>query len=193
MDLNRELISKNQQNPAVGASIHRLAERVSELSGIEDPFAKELNTIAENITLDPELFKLIFGKMIESTEDLNAYKVFDKTSKYLKKIAEQILIDQINENHLSIVDAGIKDTDTLIAFVKTHGVYLRYLDFTQFEGQITKTDLQTIIESCPNLDHLILDNLMLNSDDLKFLQNYKGLKTLTFNNCRNLKFSSLTQ
>lgn len=187
MNKNKDLIVKHRQNPALGQCIHALAERVSDLSSKENPLVQNLEELAENKILDPELITIIFRKMTEEPKDIKSLKRVAAVSKDYHAIADRVKIERINDYRLSLNDVGIKDREGAITFVKKYGPQLLCLDLTDFQDDLTDQDLQEVVNECPNLEHMVLKHLEVNSEALECLQQCKGLKTLEFQNCRNLE------
>lgn len=191
MHLNKELIAAHTSNPAVGACIRALAERVSDLTGEKEDFPREWTEKANRMVLEPELVALVFKEIADTPENVKLLKNVSESSKAYYLIAAQIKMDRMNDYALSLNDVGVKDTENALAFVKKHGQYLRRLDFTGFQGRISKENLQAMIKDCPHLEHLILENIQLTSDELACVKNCKGLKTLVFKDCTELELLPL--
>lgn len=87
---------------------------------------------------------------------------FGKASKTNNDWSKQLMIlcikTWINENKLSPKDLGINTVEQAKLFLKQYGEHINHLDLRKFGNSVTDSALEEIINSCPNLNSLLVES-----------------------------------
>lgn len=185
LSINASLIEQHRFNPVLGQCLHSLAEtlkkRSMELADIQ--FSETLDQASKEMTLPSEVVEIIIKP--RSKKEVKHLRTFLDVSRENALRARYLRNQSILDFQIPLKEVGITDLEEALAFIKTNGPELKYLNLTGIKGKLNADSIQEIVAACPNLQHLLIDDLseIAQSEDLSCLGSLSKLKTLSLKNC----------
>lgn len=97
-------------------------------------------------------------------------------------VANKVQARYINHHGVRVKDLGVNDAADAIAFVKSLGVDLKYLDLSGFKN-ISDQQIVEITDACPNITSIKVSSNALTNEGVKTLAALKNLMHVDINWC----------